>query len=456
MGLNLQNSHHEIDSSYGSSIPHFGDDTAKENHKIPTIVDMAIEIEKERKKALEAMNARDATVGRLGEAYTSLRQKTALLERLQKENIIPHDLTSKEASRSNDQEEVVKLKHEVLTLEGTVNTLKEEIKVLKESSNKPGLAHVESFGNKNGIEQDYFNSKTHFNALVNPFMYHTLTPPALSRHCSQNSITSSVGSTISGTTTSHPEGGDFMMFRGLPSTEAEDLINARNKLLEAIPLPEDTPDDVLRPIALPPNSTLNEFLSSAPAHVRHMLPNYHTLHDITTSWCPQREEHGYFLTPVFKCNTNPRVTSAHCWSEVDIFGNITKPTDCFYNRDGTWYYAGVYQAFRLDDITAKEWEALSNETTQFLVKDTLSGRKNISPQNVYEVGQLYAAGALRIACIGLQCIGFNKLMYNTLLEYVDMASQLGQNKSRPIHERGGSRDIIDSMANMKIAGRGAE
>lgn len=33
---------------------------------------------------------------------------------------------------------------------------------------------------------------------------------------------------------------------------------------------------------------------------------------------------------------------------------------------------------------------------------------------MYETGQLYAAGALKIACIGLQCIGFNNVLYRTI------------------------------------------
>src|ERR1700692_1059583 len=36
-------------------------------------------------------------------------------------------------------------------------------------------------------------------------------------------------------------------------------------------------------------------------------------------------------------------------------------TECFYNKDGKWYYAGVYKAFRLEDLSIKEWETLSNE-----------------------------------------------------------------------------------------------
>lgn len=35
--------------------------------------------------------------------------------------------------------------------------------------------------------------------------------------------------------------------------------------------------------------------------------------------------------------------------------------ECFYNRDGKWYYAGTYTALRLADLTTKEFEQLSNE-----------------------------------------------------------------------------------------------
>ncbi|KAJ3796310.1 hypothetical protein GGU11DRAFT_757641 [Lentinula aff. detonsa] len=69
--------------------------------------------------------------------------------------------------------------------------------------------------------------------------------------------------------------------------------------------------------------------------------------------------------------------------------------ECFYSKDGVWYYAGVYKAFRLE-------HPLSNETTQAIVKETIEGRKNASPQNTYEVNELYAAGALKVAVIALQ------------------------------------------------------
>jgi len=113
--------------------------------------------------------------------------------------------------------------------------------------------------------------------------------------------------------------------------------------------------------------------------------------------------------------------------------------ECFYNREGLWYYAGSYQAFQLEDLTLKEWTELPAEvwkwygarfctdldcqTANYLVKETISARKNVSPQNVYEVNQLYNAGALRIACVGLECVGFNQEVYKSVLEHAGKFSQ---------------------------------
>lgn len=56
------------------------------------------------------------------------------------------------------------------------------------------------------------------------------------------------------------------------------------------------------------------------------LGNYRVFQESTTAWCPEREEHGYFLTPLFKCNTNPRVATAHRWIEVDIGAKLNRET----------------------------------------------------------------------------------------------------------------------------------
>ncbi len=56
------------------------------------------------------------------------------------------------------------------------------------------------------------------------------------------------------------------------------------------------------------------------------LANHRIFQQLTTNWCPEREEHGYFLTPLFKCSTNPRVVTAHRWTMVDVISKLDKPT----------------------------------------------------------------------------------------------------------------------------------
>lgn len=55
------------------------------------------------------------------------------------------------------------------------------------------------------------------------------------------------------------------------------------------------------------------------------LANYRVFQEYTTSWCPEREEHGYYLSPVFKCLTNPRTPTAHRWIASDLTLQTAQP-----------------------------------------------------------------------------------------------------------------------------------
>jgi Domain of unknown function (DUF6697) len=35
--------------------------------------------------------------------------------------------------------------------------------------------------------------------------------------------------------------------------------------------------------------------------------------------------------------------------------------ECFYQKDGEWYYTGTYKSLRLEDLTPKEFDNLSQE-----------------------------------------------------------------------------------------------
>jgi hypothetical protein len=112
------------------------------------------------------------------------------------------------------------------------------------------------------------------------------------------------------------------------------------------------------------------------------------------------------------------------------------------------------------------------QTTQAIVKETIAGRKNTSPQNVYEVTQLYAAGALKVACVGLQCVGFNNTMYKALLDQAGTFAQSKWKAATPIvgsagdvlgtgsawNSRSGAaneRDLVDGLGAMNLGRKSA-
>jgi hypothetical protein len=68
----------------------------------------------------------------------------------------------------------------------------------------------------------------------------------------------------------------------------------------------------------------------------HRLENHRIFQQLTTHWCPEREEHGYFLTPLFKCSTNPRVATAHRWMMVDVISKLDTPTGSHLSLLARW------------------------------------------------------------------------------------------------------------------------
>ena len=67
------------------------------------------------------------------------------------------------------------------------------------------------------------------------------------------------------------------------------------------------------------------------------------------------------------------------WSVfINVFALSIERTcyqECFYNKDGKWYYAGVYKSFRLDDLCLQEWDCLSQEV-RFMPSFRLRARSN--------------------------------------------------------------------------------
>ncbi|KAG8217088.1 hypothetical protein J3R82DRAFT_5115 [Butyriboletus roseoflavus] len=332
----------------------------------------------EKLRVEEALAARDNVVAHLEDAYTSVRQKAAMILRLEQElEVFKRASTPANTNPSGSEillgppgipQSGLEVFEELI--ESTQRSPGTPRGVSSEPPSTPDKLGDSLQSNSAYCRQAYINNS----ALVHE-PYTPTTPIPFDDEESQISFLTSEEGTL-----------------------AERTIAARQAMLATLPLPSGIPDDALQPIVIHPPHTFHEFLGNASGSLKDL------------------EEHGYFLNPVFKCSTNPRVATAHRWTTVDVIGQMNEPTECFYNKDGKWYYAGTYKAFRMDDLTIHEWEALSIETTQAIVRETLAGRKNVSPQNHYETSQLYAAGALRVACVGLHCVGFSDDLYRGILE----------------------------------------
>jgi len=95
------------------------------------VVEMAIEVQTERMRVTEMMNARDAAVQRLSDAYESLRQKTATIEHMTKERDCQLPLKT---TYGSDHLEIERLRAEIASLEVVIKDLRDEIKALKDTA----------------------------------------------------------------------------------------------------------------------------------------------------------------------------------------------------------------------------------------------------------------------------------------------------------------------------------
>ncbi|KAJ3720280.1 hypothetical protein DFJ43DRAFT_1095896 [Lentinula guzmanii] len=242
--------------------------------------EMAIKIATEQEKVKDTVKARDAAIQHLSNAYISIEQKLEIIERLEKQSS-----SEKSFQKHGPSLEADKLNHETAGFEDLVDDLWKEIEVLKDAP-----------------PQYTPDSATMPESLQ-------LNPPALS------AMSLAAVCDMSQKTILEIEEIDLnltIIRTSATREDAEDIINARNRLLAALPLPKEAPDDALKPIAIPTSHVnLYEFLASVPGvsspSTEFLLSNYRVLHQVTTSWCPQREEHGYYLTPVFKCTTDLRL-----------------------------------------------------------------------------------------------------------------------------------------------------
>jgi hypothetical protein len=100
---------------------------------------MAIEIQVERMRVVEAITARDAVVQRLNDAHVSIRQKAAIIDHLEleMEDMRRRLLILKGPCDEEYEEEKTKAGSEIDRLQGIIKALREDVKLLKEIRTDP-------------------------------------------------------------------------------------------------------------------------------------------------------------------------------------------------------------------------------------------------------------------------------------------------------------------------------
>lgn len=66
----------------------------------------------------------------------------------------------------------------------------------------------------------------------------------------------------------------------------------------------------------------------------------------TTTWCPEREEHGYFIAPLYKCMTNSRAACAHQWCLVDVMARLQGPFGMYFRIKSIIYETNIRPIFQ--------------------------------------------------------------------------------------------------------------
>ncbi|KAF8319375.1 hypothetical protein DL93DRAFT_2164586 [Clavulina sp. PMI_390] len=124
--------------------------------------------------------------------------------------------------------------------------------------------------------------------------------------------------------------------------------------------------------------------------------------------------------PILTTSTGTLVDPVRRWVENTNSAVMRKRSiEVFYNKNGDWFYVGTFKSYPLPDMTSVEFEELPLEIRANLIQSTVD-RWPADPSQTTaierEVAQLYEEGKLKVACVGLQCMGFNYSLSRIMLE----------------------------------------
>lgn len=163
------------------------------------------------------------------------------------------------------------------------------------------------------------------------------------------------------------------------------------------------------------------------------------------TWCTASKHHALAFGPMFAVDSEKMI-----WKENSVFNSLYGQTvELFYNCKDLIYYGGQYKCHN-NRQNNPDGDLVQKETSAFELADvTITVNSGPGKQEALRkmIFHLYIGGILKTEILGLQCVGFDDELYNTLVKRFNM--------NNPSLKRGGSHRL-DSDRKVKRAKAGGK
>ncbi|GBE86174.1 hypothetical protein SCP_0900510 [Sparassis crispa] len=131
-------------------------------------------------------------------------------------------------------------------------------------------------------------------------------------------------------------------------------------------------------------------------------------------WASKESQHAIVLSPAFEYHAG---VGNKLWVKTTDHECLLGQTrEVFFHDQLTsrWNYAGTFKCLNLFTLITKEYKQLSKFVKSAVMRRTLRTPHLIPPIVKKLIADLYDKGVAKVECTGLQCIGFNHDLYDSL------------------------------------------
>ncbi|KAJ3479158.1 hypothetical protein NLI96_g9249 [Meripilus lineatus] len=134
-------------------------------------------------------------------------------------------------------------------------------------------------------------------------------------------------------------------------------------------------------------------------------------------WCSEPYQHALYFAPRQLYDPN---TDANWTDNTELLDLLGQTRDVFFSsfEDGIneIHYAGTYICRQIEALTVEEYQQLNPHLRKVLRKLTITAEvENVGKVKMH-IAKSYEAGSRQIACLALECVGFNKVLYELLVD----------------------------------------